>query len=118
MNQIPPEALNFLEEAKKGFDSIETITYIDKNKKFIALRTGFREDCLVVYELGNEIGNFTEQLPKQHTVIIDYDELDRYKKLENKLNKLHNDLLMMKKVNTCTYVDIDYMLNAIENEKY
>lgn len=117
MNQIPPEALNFLEEAKRGFNNIETVTYIDKNKEFIALRTGFREDCLSVYELGNEIGNFTDQLPKQHTVIIDYDELDRYKKLEIKLYKLHADLLQMKKVNNCTYVDINYMLNVIENEK-
>ena len=39
-------------------------------------------------------------------------------KLLNKLDKIHKDLIQMKKVGNCTYVDIDYMLNAIENDKY
>lgn len=38
--------------------------------------------------------------------------------LLNKLDKIHKDLVQMKKIGSCTYVDIDYMLNAIENEKY
>lgn len=38
--------------------------------------------------------------------------------LVNKLDKIHKDLMQMKKIGNCTYVDIDYMLNAIENEKY
>ncbi|MCL1696381.1 hypothetical protein [Lysinibacillus sp. BPa_S21] len=38
--------------------------------------------------------------------------------LLNKLDKIHKDLLQMKKIGNCTYVDIDYMLNAIENDKY
>lgn len=38
--------------------------------------------------------------------------------LLNKIDKIHKDLLQMKKFGNCKYVDIDYMLNAIENDKY
>ena len=38
--------------------------------------------------------------------------------LLNKLDKIHKDLLQMKKVGNCKYVDIDYLLNAIEDDKY
>ncbi|WGT37749.1 hypothetical protein QH639_18185 [Lysinibacillus sp. 1 U-2021] len=92
MNQITPEALEFLEEAKKGFDNVDTITYINKNKNYIALRSGFREDCLSIYELGNEVGLFTEQLPKQYTVIVDYDELEKLKKYKNTVENIKSVL--------------------------
>lgn len=118
MNQITPEALEFLEEAKKGFDNIETITYISKDQDYIALRTGFSEDCLSIYELGNEVGLFTEQLPKQQTVIVEYDELERYKKIEKKLNKLHSDLIQTKILGEQDNINIDYVLTAIVSDNY
>lgn len=86
MNQISKEALEFVNEAKESFISNEKmVTYTDKEKGYIALRTGFREDCIMVYELGNEVGNFTQQLPSQHKVLVDHDELEIYKRLKNEI---------------------------------
>ncbi|MEQ6355139.1 hypothetical protein ABNX05_10970 [Lysinibacillus sp. M3] len=55
----------------------------------------------------------------------DYMDIDKHTSMAfnvpvllNKLDKIHKDLIQMKKVGKCTYVDIDYMLNAIENDKY
>lgn len=36
----------------------------------------------------------------------------------NKLDKLHKDLIQMVKLSNCKYVDIEYVLNAIESERY
>lgn len=38
--------------------------------------------------------------------------------LLNKLDKMHKDLNQMIELSNCKYVDIEYMLNAIENDKY
>lgn len=38
--------------------------------------------------------------------------------LLNKLDKMHKDLNQMMKLSNCKYVDIEYMLHAIENDKY
>lgn len=101
MNQIRPEALKFLEEAKQSFESNkEYFTYIDKENQYIALRSGFREDCIVIYELSSEVGNFVEQLTPSHTVVVDYDELDELKKIKEKYNKL-----------------VDVTLNIIRNDE-
>lgn len=86
--QITPEALEFLAEAKENFSNIETTTYTSKEKGFIALRTGFREDNIHIYELDGEIGIFTEQLPSQHTVIVDYDNYNFTKKKADNYDKL------------------------------
>jgi hypothetical protein len=83
MNQISKEALDFVSEAKEQFSSNENLaTYRNQESEFIALRGGTFEDCIMVYELGSSIGNFTQQLPRQHTVLVDYDELEKYKKLK------------------------------------
>ncbi|KOS61545.1 hypothetical protein FJQ98_16045 [Lysinibacillus agricola] len=70
----------------------------------------------LINEYDNNGGILTQKLTLKYAKKIN--ELDEYKKLESKLDKIHKDLLQMKKVNDCKYVDIDYMLNAIENEKY
>lgn len=86
MNQITVEALEFVNEAKEGFiKNDEITTYTDKEKGFIALRTGFREDCIMVYELGNEVGNFVQQLPNQHKVLVDSEEIETYRKLKEQI---------------------------------
>lgn len=98
MNKISNEALEFLNEAKESFiKNDKMVTYTDKEKGFIALRTGFRDDCIMVYELGNEVGNFVQQLPSQHKVLVDYDEIEIYKKLKeqilpNQINEVMNIL--------------------------
>lgn len=89
MNMITKEALDFLNEAKEQLSkNPDFTTYRDEKENFIALRTGFREDCIAVYELGNPVGNFAEQLPRQHKVVIDYEQLEKYKKLQEKVNKI------------------------------
>lgn len=92
MAYITPESLQFLEEAKKEFDNIERTTYRNETEGFIALRTGFMEDGLEIFELGNKVGFFTEQLPRQHTKIIEYDELERLRKLEKEYKKVYKIL--------------------------
>jgi len=101
MNLISREALDFLEEAKNSFNNNgELITYTDSENEFIALRGGFRENCILIYELNCEVGNFTDQLPSRHKVLVDYDELDDLKKLKDNvenlksldLNRLANEL--------------------------
>lgn len=80
MNKISNEALEFLTEAKEQLSkNPETFTYRDNAANFIALRTGLFDNCIMIYELGDEVGNFTEQLPRQNKVLIDYDERENYK---------------------------------------
>ena len=86
MNQISNEALLFLEEAKQSFiDNPKWSTV--KDNGFIGLRGGFREDCISVYELGNEVGQFTEVLPRQHLTFVEYDELEKYKALVDRIGR-------------------------------
>jgi len=86
MNQISNEALEFLEYAKKEFtDNPKWST--TRDGQFIGLRGGFREDCITVYELGNEVGQFTEVLPRQHLTFVEYDELVKYKDLVDRIKR-------------------------------
>lgn len=86
MNQISKEALEFLNQAREEFSkNTDYTTYRNQEDGFIALRTGFGEDCIMVYELGSPVGNFTQQLPRQHKVLIDYDELESFKKVRKKV---------------------------------
>lgn len=55
----------------------------------------------------------------------DYMDIDKHTSMAfnvpvllNKLDKIHKDLIQMKKDSNCKYVDIEYMLNVIENDKY
>lgn len=92
MNQITPEALEFVEEAKARFTENDDLsTYRNEKSSFIALRSGFRDDCMMVYELGNEVGNFVQQLPTQHKVLVDYDDISTLNELKTKVTNLYNE---------------------------
>ena len=88
MNQITKEALDFVMEAKERFTKdTELTTYRNEEASFIALRSGFRDDCMMVYELGNAVGNFVQQLPQQHKVLVDYDEIYKFEQTKERLVK-------------------------------
>ena len=92
MNQITKEALDFVMEAKERFTQDEELTtYRNEEASYIALRGGFREDCMMIYELGNVVGNFVGQLPTQHKVLIDYDDISILKELQQKVTSLFNE---------------------------
>jgi len=55
--------LNFLEEAKSAFQETSGFhTYRNEGDDLLALRTGMDRDCVMVYELGDCVGNFVNQL--------------------------------------------------------
>lgn len=81
MNQISKEALQFLDEAKEAFEKNEDLTtYRNEVENFIALRSGMFDDCIMIYELGSAVGNFVQQLPRQHKILVNYDELEQLRK--------------------------------------
>jgi hypothetical protein len=81
---IKKETINFVNKAKEYFEredgKVLGSTYHDKN--YIALRWGMFDDCLKVYELGEEIGLFEEWTDRPK----DTDYLDTYIKLIEKKN--------------------------------
>ena len=53
---IYQEDLDFLEEAKQGFNKDPRLeTYRNKEDTHIALRYGLDRDCINIYKLGDEI---------------------------------------------------------------
>lgn len=108
MNQITKEALEFVEEAKKAFtENDDFTTYRNKEENFIALRGGMRDDCMTVYELGDPVGNFVEQLPRQHKVLVDYEDYEKLKKLK-KVRSLAEHELERAKTLLNNKSDMDY----------
>lgn len=64
MAQINNEHLEFLEEAKQAFINDPILeTYRNGDDEYIALRVGLGRDCLLVFEIGEEIANFVQQIP-------------------------------------------------------
>lgn len=64
MTQINNEHLKFLEEAKQAFINDPILeTYRNEDDEYIALRVGLGRDCLLVFELGEEVANFVQQIP-------------------------------------------------------
>jgi hypothetical protein len=65
--QITKDHLAFVQEAKEVFENNSIIeTYRNVDCSLIALRYGSDRDCILVYELGDEIANFVQQLePKK-----------------------------------------------------
>ncbi|MEF3312575.1 hypothetical protein PV433_27165 [Paenibacillus sp. GYB004] len=63
MIQITPEHLAFVEEAARAFEGAPRLeTYYNDQKKFIALRYGLDRDCIMVYEFGEEVALFSQQV--------------------------------------------------------
>ncbi|MFD1335774.1 hypothetical protein ACFQ4N_09460 [Oceanobacillus iheyensis] len=63
MTQISKEHLEFVEEAKKEFNSNPLLeTYRNGDDSLIALRMGKDRDCVMVYKLNGCVANFIQQL--------------------------------------------------------
>lgn len=62
--QITKRHLDFVQDAKAAFEKYPLLeTYWDKDDyDLIALRMGADRDCVNVYEFGNEIANFVQQM--------------------------------------------------------
>jgi hypothetical protein len=96
---IKKETIEFVNKAKEYFKTQEGMvlgsTYIDKDLGYIALRWGMFDDCLKVYELGQEVGLFEEWLDRvpDEEYINEYIKLIEkkdYKLTEEQLDKLEN----------------------------
>lgn len=67
VQQIEQCHLDFLEQAKEAFEvrpdfcTFRNGTH-DGNDTLIALRYGADRDCILIYELGDCIGNFVQQM--------------------------------------------------------
>lgn len=106
MNQISNEALLFLEEAKQSFTENPKWSTV-KDNGFIGLRGGLREDCISVYELGNEVGQFTAVLPRQHLTFVEYDELEKFNVIKENIIKTAKTRMYMTTGDT-NYYDLGY----------
>lgn len=63
MKQITPTHLAFVDEAAKAFeDHLNWEIYMNKEGDLIALRFGYDRDCIKVYELGEPVGFFVQQV--------------------------------------------------------
>ena len=70
MRQITPEHLAFVDEAARAFEANPRFeTYFNDDDRFIALRTGIDRDCIMVYELGNEVALFAQQVSVRYPAI-------------------------------------------------
>jgi hypothetical protein len=84
MNIITKEALEFANEAKTRFEvNPELATYLDKDAGYVALRGGMFDDSMLIYELGNAVGNFVGQLPKQDKVLVDKEDAKKFRNLKS-----------------------------------
>jgi hypothetical protein len=62
-DQITPNHLEFLELAKNAFQENSIWeTYRNPHYPYIALRMGMDRDCVLVYELGDFVTNFVQQM--------------------------------------------------------
>lgn len=97
MNQITSEALEFVEEAKKMFTENDAMTtYRNEKEEFVALRGGFLDRSMTVYELGRPVGYFIEQLPSQHKELVDYEDYQKLKEYK-KIREFAEERLMISK---------------------
>lgn len=63
MTVITNYHLNFLEEAKQAFiDNPLQETYRNADEDLIALRYGMDRDCVLIYELGDKVAFFAQQI--------------------------------------------------------
>jgi len=60
---IKPEHLTFLDECKRVFsENGRRVTHQSEDGSFIALRYGADRDCIQIFELGNEVAFFAQQI--------------------------------------------------------
>jgi hypothetical protein len=100
---IKKETLEFIENAKQYFESEEGkivgSTYQDDKLGYIGLRWGLLDNCIKVYELGDEVGFFedwVDRVPYQEQIDyyirrIEYNDLyitpEQIGKLQNIINR-------------------------------
>jgi hypothetical protein len=75
--QITKHHLAFVQEAKEAFEARPLLeTYWNKDDfDLIALRMGMDRDCVNVYELGDEVANFVQQMepnPKPRKPVMEF----------------------------------------------
>ena len=71
-------------------------TYRNEKEEFIALRGGFLDRSMTVYELGKSVGYFIEQLPSQHKELVDYEDYEKLKEYK-KIRGFAEERLMVSK---------------------
>lgn len=91
---IKKETIDFVNKAKEYFETEEGkvigSTYTDKKLGYIALRWGMFDDCLKVYELGEEVGFFEQWLDR----VPNSEYINTYiKMIESKKYDLNNGQL-------------------------
>lgn len=63
MKQIHPHHLAFVDEAARAFEeNPRWETYMNAESNLIALRFGMDRDCIKLYELGEPVGFFAQQM--------------------------------------------------------
>lgn len=67
MGQIKKDVIDFVEQAKEVFIKDNKIATFS-NDDYIGLRTGLLDDCINVYELGVNIGNFVQWIPREKEI--------------------------------------------------
>lgn len=79
---IKPETIEFLNRAKKFFDqSLDHVSFRDEDVGLIALRYGLDDNCILLFELGNEIAFFEDWMDRTTTE-------EKIKHHEEKIEKL------------------------------
>ena len=82
--QITNWHLNFLEESKKAFsENPRYETYRNDNDTLIALRYGVDRDCIQIFELGEEVGFFAQQIGLSPKLMVEDSSEDKPKKLNS-----------------------------------
>ncbi|MGG4548289.1 hypothetical protein ABER02_10875 [Rossellomorea marisflavi] len=123
-SQINTSHLAFLREAKDQFEKSPIAeTYRSPDDTMIALRLGVDRDCILIYELGDEIANFVQQISSQSSPRKLLFEFSNNMEIQMKANKLksgwikehHQDITGM------IYSDLDHLrkeLIRVDKNKY
>jgi hypothetical protein len=73
---ITKSHLDFVQEAKEAFEKNSLLeTYRNNHDHLIALRMGADRDCVLIYELGECIANFVQQMepyPKPRKAVMEF----------------------------------------------
>jgi hypothetical protein len=63
MIHIQPYHLSFMNEAKEAFENDPVLeSYVSPDEPFMALRMGEDRDCVMVYEIADDVANFVQQM--------------------------------------------------------
>lgn len=123
-SQINNSHLAFMQEAKNQFEKDPLAeTYRNPDETMIALRIGVDRDCILIYELGDGIANFVQQISPQSSPRKLLLEFTSNMEVQLRANKLksgwirehHQDITGM------IYSDLDHLrkeLIRVDKNKY